>query len=191
MVLVRNSSGNIGSCAWGNRSWCASMVPCLRETQGDMFHFANELSLYFTDTILVACSSPTSLPTGLDETMNAEELDSKIVETIPASLHHKIRTMNAVPNYDDFLEFDLLVLSPGIPSQHRLLSQAVAMNIPVTSELSFAAAMLPKAMSLVCVAGTSDNSTTTTFLAQALTNFVWNLLSGCHMGCEQCFTGSD
>jgi UDP-N-acetylmuramoylalanine--D-glutamate ligase len=123
--------------------------------------------------------------------MTAEELDSKTVEAIPASLHDKIWTMNAAPNYDELLEFDLLVLSPGIPSQHRLPTQALAMNIPVTSELSFAAAMLPKAMDLICVTGTSGNSTTTTFLAQVLTNCIWNLLSGCQMRCEQCSTVSD
>ena len=41
-------------------------------------------------------------------------------------------------------------------------------GIPVTSELAFAAAMLPTSVQLVCVSGTNGKSTTITFLAQML-----------------------
>jgi UDP-N-acetylmuramoylalanine-D-glutamate ligase len=100
--------------------------------------------------------------------MSAEELDSRTQQAIPASLQDKIRTTTVVPNYDDLQDFDLVVLSPGVPLQHRLSVQATALDIPVTSELSFAAAMLPKSVELVCVTGTNGKSTTTTFLAQVL-----------------------
>ena len=107
------------------------------------------------------------LRTGLDEAMNDDQLKEKTA-TIAKPLQSSIITASIVPNYDDLQHFDLLVLSPGVPLGHRLATQAMAFGIPVTSELAFAAAMLPTSVELVCVTGTNGKSTTTMFLAQML-----------------------
>lgn len=101
--------------------------------------------------------------------MTEDELNSRTREEIPAPLFGKIKTTRRVPNYDELECFDLLIVSPGFPLKHRLPTQAIARNIPVTSELAFAAAMLPESVQIVCVTGTNGKSTTTSFLSQMLT----------------------
>lgn len=120
--------------------------------------------------------------TGLDERMQADELHSRTKELIPPALHDKIATTSSLPNYDELQRFDLVVLSPGVPLQHRLPTQALASSIPVTSELAFAAAMLPKTVELICVTGTNGKSTTTTFLAQMLSAMGHRVWCGGNLG---------
>lgn len=122
------------------------------------------------------------LPTGLDEGMDDEQLDTQTKKNIPAPLQRAIETTNCPPNYDELLNFDLVVLSPGVPLKHRLPTQAMACGIPVTSELAFAASMLPKSVEIVCVTGTNGKSTTTTFLAQMLSAMGHRVWAGGNLG---------
>ena len=122
------------------------------------------------------------LPTGLDEGMDDEQLDTQTKKNIPAPLQRAIQTTNCPPNYDELMNFDLVVLSPGVPLNHRLPTQAIACGIPVTSELAFAASMLPKSVEIVCVTGTNGKSTTTTFLAQMLSAMGHRVWAGGNLG---------
>ncbi|NJR41538.1 MAG: hypothetical protein HC767_01625 [Akkermansiaceae bacterium] len=106
--------------------------------------------------------------TGLDEGMTDHEMALHTKHTIPEPLWESITITRIPPNYDELMEFDLVVVSPGVPLAHRLPAQAIAQNIPVTSELAFAAAMLPDSVQLICVTGTYGKSTTTSFLFQML-----------------------
>lgn len=109
-------------------------------------------------------------------------MESNLTAGIPEPLRKHIQLTSTLPNYDELQGFDLVVLSPGVPIEHRLPTQALAYGIPVTSELAFAAAMLPKSVELVCITGTNGKSTTTSFLAQMLSAMGHRVWCGGNLG---------
>lgn len=58
--------------------------------------------------------------------------------------------------------FDCLIISPGVPSDAVFVKQALALNIPVISELEFAWQHLKNP--LIAITGTNGKTTTTTLL---------------------------
>jgi len=66
----------------------------------------------------------------------------------------------------DFVNADLIVLSPGVPSWQPDLQAAVAAGVPVVGELALAAERI--AAPLVAVTGTNGKSTVTHFTGQLL-----------------------
>ena len=74
----------------------------------------------------------------------------------------------------DFLETDLVVVSPGVPGEMAHLQSAAARGVPVIGELGLAAAVLQSAdlpggpLPMVAVTGTNGKSSTTWLLGQLL-----------------------
>jgi len=79
---------------------------------------------------------------------------------------------------EDFLETDLVVVSPGVPASQPDIQAAVAAGIPVLGELALAAERIDAPM--VCVTGTNGKSTVTHFTGQLLER------AGC-----RCFVGGN
>ena len=78
----------------------------------------------------------------------------------------------------DFLEADLIVLSPGVPSTQPDLQAGVAAGVPVVGELALAAERIDAP--LVAITGTNGKSTVTHFTGQLLS----------HAG-SRCFVGGN
>jgi UDP-N-acetylmuramoylalanine-D-glutamate ligase len=85
--------------------------------------------------------------------MTPDELSLETAKTIPALLRDKVQATCSPPNYDELQAFDVIVLSLGVPLQHRFATQGRAFHIPVTTAVSFAAALRPKTVDMVCITG--------------------------------------
>lgn len=115
---------------------------------------------------------------GVDE----KQLDTN-VDGIPHHLQHRVTRTSDIPVGRQLQRFDMLVLSPGIPfARHPLVEQALALGVPVTSELAFAAAMLPTSVRIVAITGTNGKSTTTHFVSQMLESMGVRVWSGGNLG---------
>ncbi len=69
----------------------------------------------------------------------------------------------------DFLEADLVIVSPGVPAAQQDLQAAEAAGVPLVSELGFAAERLQAAgVPLLAVSGTNGKSSVTDFTGQLL-----------------------
>lgn len=81
----------------------------------------------------------------------------------------------------DFLEADLIVVSPGVPASQPDLAAAVAAGVPVLGELAFAASFLDGVL-LLAVSGTNGKSTTTHLLGQLLARSGRRTFTGGNLG---------
>src|SRR5688572_24647285 len=63
-----------------------------------------------------------------------------------------------------FAYSDLIIISPGIPSTHKILKAAVDKNVPILSEIEFGL-QFTKAP-LVAITGTNGKTTTTTMIGE-------------------------
>ena len=61
---------------------------------------------------------------------------------------------------------DLIVISPGVPLAHEMLNKARKKNIPILSELAFAAQYID--IPMLAITGTNGKSSTTWYTAQLL-----------------------
>jgi len=69
----------------------------------------------------------------------------------------------------DFLDADLIIVSPGVPASQRDLKAAAAAGVPLIGELAFAAERLQdKGIPLLAVTGTNGKSSVTDFTGQLL-----------------------
>lgn len=64
----------------------------------------------------------------------------------------------------DFVNADLIVVSPGVPQEHPLLVKAVQNSVPVVSEIELAARFIT--VPLVAITGTNGKTTTTTLAGE-------------------------
>jgi UDP-N-acetylmuramoylalanine-D-glutamate ligase len=117
---------------------------------------------------------------GLDEKLS--ELDMQ-QDGIPSNLQHRVTRVQAIADERLLERFDLVILSPGVPfEEHPLVTRAMQLGIPLTSELAFAAALLPNTVDILAVTGTNGKSTTTHFLSQMLTRTGLRVWSGGNLG---------
>lgn len=80
----------------------------------------------------------------------------------------------------DFLESDLIVVSPGVPAAQPDLAAARAQGVEVVGELGFAASFLT--VPVVAVSGTNGKSSTTHFLGQLLRGAGYRPFVGGNLG---------
>jgi len=79
------------------------------------------------------------------------------IEGLPLTLHL------GEHQESDFLECDLLVVSPAVPKQNRFLQLAISARVPITSEIAlFWQRNLSR--TTVCITGSSGKSTTTSLV---------------------------
>ncbi len=64
----------------------------------------------------------------------------------------------------DFTNSDLIVVSPGVPQEHPLLTLATAAGVPVISEIELASRFITAP--LVAITGTNGKTTTTTLVGE-------------------------
>lgn len=69
---------------------------------------------------------------------------------------------------ETFATSDLIIISPGIPSTHDVLKEAVAKKIPIISEIEFGLQFFTCPM--IAITGTNGKTTTTTMVGEMLTN---------------------
>jgi UDP-N-acetylmuramoylalanine--D-glutamate ligase len=80
----------------------------------------------------------------------------------------------------DFVEADLVVLSPGIRPDQPQVAAAAAAGVPVLGELELAASQL--GCPVLAVTGTNGKSTTTTFAGELLRAAGWATFVGGNLG---------
>lgn len=67
-----------------------------------------------------------------------------------------------------FSSSDLIIISPGIPSTHEVLKEAVAKKVPIVSEIEFGLQFFT--CPLIAITGTNGKTTTTTMIGEMLKN---------------------
>lgn len=97
--------------------------------------------------------------------VNQGEVDSWYaqVETLLPKSHCLSEDEASLP----FSQMDLVILSPGIPRQHRSLKLALEKNVSVISEIEFAYQYF-KNIPVIAITGTNGKTTTTTMITQSL-----------------------
>lgn len=84
---------------------------------------------------------------------------------------------------EDFVDADLVIVSPGVPARQPDVAAAIAAGVPVVGELGFAAALLAEqGAMLLAVSGTNGKSTTTHLLGQLLTRAGLRAFTGGNIG---------
>jgi UDP-N-acetylmuramoylalanine--D-glutamate ligase len=76
------------------------------------------------------------------------------------------KAFHGIDPLDLLVKQDLIVISPGVPLEHPMLLNARENNIPILSELSFAAQYID--IPMLAITGTNGKSSTTWFTAQFL-----------------------
>ncbi len=83
----------------------------------------------------------------------------------------------------DFLNADLVIVSPGVPARQADVAAAIEAGVPVIGELAFAAALLAEqGVMILAVSGTNGKSTTTHLLGQLLTRAGRRTFTGGNIG---------
>ena len=83
-------------------------------------------------------------------------------------------------------EFDLLVLSPGVPLEIEPVQTALRLGIEVVSELELAYRIKSTQLEMLAVTGTNGKTTTTTLLEQILLEAGRHAASGGNIGVALC-----
>jgi UDP-N-acetylmuramoylalanine--D-glutamate ligase len=84
-----------------------------------------------------------------------------------------------------FEKMDEIVISPGIPTTHPVLKNAVQKGVPIISEIEYAY-RYAKDIPVIAITGTNGKTTTTTMIAQALTLFGKKVFCGGNIGTPFC-----
>ncbi len=85
----------------------------------------------------------------------------------------------------DFVDADLVILSPGVPPSQPDVAAAIAAGVPVIGELVFAAGLLAAQENpprLLAISGTNGKSTTTHLLGQLLSRAGLKTFTGGNIG---------
>ncbi|MEI6790149.1 MAG: UDP-N-acetylmuramoyl-L-alanine--D-glutamate ligase [Myxococcaceae bacterium] len=83
------------------------------------------------------------------------------------------------------LNFEAIVLSPGIPRAHPAIKAAILAKIPIYNEIDMAVSYLPECQ-FVGITGTNGKSTTTALLGHIVTAFEPNTFVGGNLGRPLC-----
>ncbi|KAL2610887.1 hypothetical protein R1flu_022579 [Riccia fluitans] len=100
----------------------------------------------------------------LDSNPNTPPLE---VDLHPSDVR-RLRTEIGPHSKETLFGASQLVLSPGVSASQPDIAAAIQAGVPTLSELSFAAAALPKSIQVAAVTGTNGKSTVTTFAGQIL-----------------------
>lgn len=84
-----------------------------------------------------------------------------------------------------FHKMDEIVISPGIPTSHPALKQAVAKGVPILSEIEYAYRET-KDIPVIAITGTNGKTTTTTMIAEALKLAGKKVFCGGNIGTPYC-----
>lgn len=82
-------------------------------------------------------------------------------------------------------QYQAVVLSPGVPRTHDLITQALQLNIPVLNELEIGAERLPNCL-FAGITGTNGKSTTTAMLGSILKQADAQAFAGGNLGTPLC-----
>jgi len=80
-----------------------------------------------------------------------------------------------------FTQVDFIVLSPGIPREHKSLKLALSQGVPVISEIEFAYRFFSH-IPVIAITGTNGKTTTTTMITQALEKLGKRVFCGGNIG---------
>lgn len=84
-----------------------------------------------------------------------------------------------------FTQVDQIILSPGIPREHKSLAKALAAKIPVISEIEFAYQYFSH-IPVIAITGTNGKTTTTTMITEALRMLGKKVFCGGNIGIPYC-----
>jgi UDP-N-acetylmuramoylalanine--D-glutamate ligase len=84
-----------------------------------------------------------------------------------------------------FAKMDEIVISPGIPTSHPALENAVQKGVPIISEIEYAYRAI-KDIPIIAITGTNGKTTTTTMIAQALKMAGKKVFCGGNIGVPFC-----
>lgn len=84
-----------------------------------------------------------------------------------------------------FHKMDEIVISPGIPTTHPALKQAVEKGVKIISEIEYAYREL-KHIPVIAITGTNGKTTTTTMITEALRKAQKNVFCGGNIGVPYC-----
>lgn len=76
----------------------------------------------------------------------------------------------------------LLILSPGVTLEHKLVQAALARQTAITSELAYAMGLLPCTLPTIAITGTNGKSTTVAFVSAMLCQLGLNVWTGGNFG---------
>ncbi len=89
---------------------------------------------------------------------------AELNDSVNACAELKIEYELGRHNPATFLSSDLIIVSPGVPSNIKPLEDARAANVPITNEIDLAAQALQ--VPLICITGTNGKTTTTTLIGE-------------------------
>lgn len=102
---------------------------------------------------------------------------------------HSLVESCACYSEDDFAQhfhkMDEIVLSPGIPTTHPALKQAVAKGVKIVSEIEYAYREC-SSVPVIAITGTNGKTTTTTMIAEALKKAGKKVFCGGNIGIPYC-----
>jgi len=84
-----------------------------------------------------------------------------------------------------FHKMDEIVISPGIPVTHPVLTEARTKGVPLLSEIEYAYRM-SKHVPVIAITGTNGKTTTTTMISEALTKAGKKIFCGGNIGTPYC-----
>lgn len=84
-----------------------------------------------------------------------------------------------------FAKMDEIVISPGIPTTHPVLTKAVEKGVPIISEIEYAYRET-KDIPVIAITGTNGKTTTTTMIAEALQKAGKSVFCGGNIGIPYC-----
>jgi len=116
--------------------------------------------------------------------MNVTASDNKDIDLIKDSIKDLDNSVNVIaPKQDISLlneNFDLIVLSPGVPKSIPLIKEAVKRDIPVVSEIEVAYHFLKGI--IIAITGTDGKSTTTSMVYEILKSLDFDVFIGGNIG---------
>jgi len=99
------------------------------------------------------------------------------VSSVPMDAHFHLESKGTWQT----LQPERVVVSPGVPSKNAVIQQAMKKNIPILSELNFAAQQLT--VPIVAVTGTNGKSSTVWYTKQLLEALGHSVFLGGNFGC--------
>ncbi|MCL2016677.1 MAG: UDP-N-acetylmuramoyl-L-alanine--D-glutamate ligase [Defluviitaleaceae bacterium] len=104
---------------------------------------------------------------GQNAQVTAQDTKPTITEETAAALSHKNITLYLGKNPDEIIRnFDMVIISPGVPFDLPFLQQARQLNIPVWGELELAYRFCPAP--IMAITGTNGKTTVTTLMGEIL-----------------------
>lgn len=105
---------------------------------------------------------------------NADSWDFKDQKRVPCLDQNDANTARILAT------LDLIILSPGIPREHKVLKEALEKEIPVVNEVEIAAEYFPG--KIIAVTGTNGKTTTVSLMAQVLRQMGQSVFLGGNYG---------